>query len=361
MKRKLIRSTPSIINSTVVFFSMFLMLPWIEAAGGPSSGPAAQGDSLSITSISPNSGPVNGGTPIRVSGTDISNGATLTIKGIPGVNVVRVEDNLITAVTPAVATPGPADVTVSVNGKSATLTGGFTYTTNQTPAPPTTAQFIPYVVDDDSFRTNLILTNMTANQATVTVTFVDASGTVIGSKTYAIVGNGRIQIGNVLRDILESTAPTHKIGYLQVESNQTLTIATTPIDNSTNSSSVVQGTRGRGTHLLLPSSASVGVFKTTLTLVNDDKSQNEIEIKLRGDDGTTTVIKSVELAPYGFFHVEDIHGFLGVSGKVGAIELRSSGSVPAHFVAVSKVYAPLTTQSGSAGTVSSFFIAEPIQ
>jgi len=361
MKRKRIRSTSTIIISTVVFINIFLMLPWIEAAGGQPPGPAAQGDSLSITSVSPNSGPVTGGTPIRVSGTDISNGATLTIKGVAAVNVVRVEDTLITGVTPAVATPGPADVTVTLeNGKIATLTGGFTYTTNQTPAPPTSAQFIPYVVDDDSFRTNLILTNMTANQATVTVTFVDASGTVIGSKDYTIVGNGRIQLSNVLRDILESTVPTHKTGYLQVESTQSLSMATTPIDNSTNSSSVVQGTRGRGTHLLLPSSTSVGAFKTTLTMVNDDKSQNEIEIKLRDDSGTTRVIKSVSLAPYGFFHVEDVHSFLGVSGAVGAIELRSSGSNPAHFVAVSKVYAPLTTQSGSAGTVSAFFFAEPI-
>ena len=362
MKRKPSRSTSPIIMSTVLFLSLFLMLPWIEAGGSHTAGPAAQGDSLSITGISPNSGPVTGGTPIRVSGTDISNDATLTIKGIAAVNVVRVEDNLITAVTPAVATPGPADVIVSVpNGKSVTLTGGFTYTTNQTPAPPTTAQFIPYVVDDDSFRTNLILTNMTTNQATVTVTFVDASGTVIGSKTYTIVGNGRIQLGNVLRDILESTAPTHKTGYLQVESTQSLSMATTPIDNSTNSSSVVQGTRGRGTHLLLPTSTSIGAFRTTLTLVNDDKSQNEIEIKLRDDSGTTRVIKTVALAPYGFFHVEDIHGFLGVNGAVGAIELRSSGANVAHFVAVSKVYAPLTTQSGSVGTTSSFFFAEPIQ
>ena len=113
--------------------------------------------------------------------------------------------------------------------------------------------------------------------------------------------------------------------------------------------------------MLLPTSTSVGAFKTTLTLVNDDQTQNEIEIKLRDDNGTTRIIKTVALAPYGFFHVEDVHGFLGVNGTVGAIELRSSNSNPAHFVAVSKVYAPITTQAGSAGTVSSFFFAEPIE
>ena len=88
-------------------------------------------------------------------------------------------------------------------------------------------------------------------------------------------------------------------------------------------------------------------------------------MKSRSNYATTVerprVIKKVVLAPYGFFHVEDIHGFLGVNGAVGAIELRSSGANVAHFVAVSKVYAPLTTQSGSVGTTSSFFFAEPIE
>jgi IPT/TIG domain len=354
--------TKSTLMQSVAILSLALLVTSWAGAENRVTGAAAEGDSLSITGISPNSGPVNGGTPIRVSGTDFSNGATLSIGGVAAVSVVRVEDNLITAVTPAVGTPGAADVVVTVpNGKSATLKGGFVYTSNAPPAPTTSAQFLPFVVDDDNFRTNLILTNRSASPATVTVNFIDHSGTVIGSKTYTIAGNGRLQQGNILRDILGSLVPTKKSGYLQVESTQPLSVATTPIDNSTNSSSVVQGARGRGHRLLLPTSTSIGVFRTTLTLVNDDKFQNEVEIKLRGDDGSAQVIKKVALAPYGFFHVEDIHAFLGVTGAVGALELKSSGATPGHFVAVSKVYAPLTTQSGSSGTVSSFFTAEPLE
>ena len=350
-----------IIMRTVAILQLVLMTAAIAGAGNRWTRTAAEGDSLSIIGISPNSGPVNGGTPIRVAGTDFSNGATLSIGGVAAVSVVRVEDNLITAVTPAVGTPGPADVVVTVNGKSATLRGGFVYTSNVPPAPTTSAQFIPFVIDNDDFRTNLILTNRSSSPATVTVSFIDASGTVIGSKTYTIPGNGRLQLGNILRDILGSTLPTGKTGYLQVESTQPLSVATTPIDNSTNSSSVVQGSRGRSHRLLLPTSTSIGAFRTTLTLVNDDKFQNEVEIKLRGDDGSSQISKRVALAPYGFFHVEDVHAFLGVTGVVGAIELKSMNVTPGQFVAVSKVYAPLTTQSGSSGTVSSFFIAEPME
>jgi hypothetical protein len=353
----------TVVSKAVAIINMILVFVIVEGAGsGLTKATSGDDSSLSITAVSPSSGPVTGGTPIRITGTDFSSGATATIGGIAAVNVVRVEDNLITAVTPAVSSPGAVDIVVTVpDGKSATLKGGFTYTTNLPPTPTTSAQFIPFVIDDDEFRTNLILTNMSAIQVTVTVSFIDGSGTVLGSKTYTIAGNGRIQQGNILRDILESAVPTGKTGYLQVESAQPLSVATTPIDNSTNSSSVVQGTRGRGHHLLLPTSTSVGAFRTTLTIVNDDKAQNEIEIKLRGDDGSTQVIKKIALAPYGFFHVEDIHGFLGVNGTVGAIELKSDGALPGQFVAVSKVYAPLTTQSGSSGTVSSFFMAEPIE
>jgi len=200
------------------------------AIAGPGSGRTrtAEGDpSLSITGVSPSSGPVIGGTPVRVTGTDFSNGATLSIGGVPAVNVIRVEDNLITAVTPAVAAPGATDVVVTVpSGKSATLSGGFTYTTNAPSAPSTSAQFIPFVIDDDHFRTNLILTNRSTTAATVMVSFIDASGTVIGSKTYTIAGDGRIQQGNILRDILESSVLTGKTGYLQVESTQPLSVAT---------------------------------------------------------------------------------------------------------------------------------------
>ena len=312
MLQKLRSVRTLIIMSTGAILHLVLVT---AAIAGPGSGRTrtAEGDpSLSITGVSPSSGPVIGGTPVRVTGTDFSNGATLTIGGVPAVNVVRVEDNLITAVTPAVAAPGAADVVVTVpNGKSATLSGGFTYTTNTQSAPSTSAQFIPFVIDDDHFRTNLILTNRNTTPATVTVSFIDASGTVIGSKTYTIAGDGRIQQGNILRDILESSVPTGKIGYLQVESTQPLSVATTPIDNSTNSSSVVQGSRGRGHRLLLATSTSVGAFRSTLTIVNDDLIQNEIEIKLRGDDGTTRVVKKVSLAPYGFFHTRGSSRFSG--------------------------------------------------
>lgn len=112
MSQKYPSSKPAILHGIAVICAALLVAS-LAGAENRVSGVAAEGESLSITGISPNSGPVNGGTPVRVIGTDFSSGATLSIGGIAAVSVVRVEDNLITAVTPAVGTPGPADVAVT--------------------------------------------------------------------------------------------------------------------------------------------------------------------------------------------------------------------------------------------------------
>jgi hypothetical protein len=91
--------------------------------------------SLSISSVSPNSGPTVGGTRITVSGSNFAAGATITIGGVMALNIVVVDATTISATT-APRVGGAADVTVSLSGRGATLTGGFTYLDVQN-QPPT--------------------------------------------------------------------------------------------------------------------------------------------------------------------------------------------------------------------------------
>jgi plastocyanin len=90
---------------------------------------AAQGPQ--ITSISPNTGPTSGGTPITISGSGFQSGATVTIGGIAATNVNVSSSTTITATTPL----GPATqqlisdlVVTNPDGTKATLSGGFTWT-----------------------------------------------------------------------------------------------------------------------------------------------------------------------------------------------------------------------------------------
>jgi hypothetical protein len=89
-----------------------------------------------VSAITPNSGTVNGGTAITITGSHFSAGVTVTIGGTLAPNVNVVNSATISATTPAHAA-GTANITVTNgNGLSGTLAGGFTYTA--TPPPPAT-------------------------------------------------------------------------------------------------------------------------------------------------------------------------------------------------------------------------------
>jgi heme/copper-type cytochrome/quinol oxidase subunit 2 len=86
--------------------------------------------SPTITSVSPSTGPNNGGTAITIAGTNFVGGATVTIGGKPATSVNVVSPTTITAVTP-VAAIGATTVDVVVTNPDAsttTSTGGFHYT-----------------------------------------------------------------------------------------------------------------------------------------------------------------------------------------------------------------------------------------
>jgi PKD repeat protein len=79
--------------------------------------------------ISPTSGPLAGGTPVTITGSNFVAGPSLgvTIGSVAASSVVRVDSTHITAVTPA-GTAGAKDVVViSGDGQTAAGTGAFTY------------------------------------------------------------------------------------------------------------------------------------------------------------------------------------------------------------------------------------------
>ena len=82
----------------------------------------------SIASISPNQGPVTGGTSVTISGTGFDSGLGVLFGNRPATDVVLVSPTQIVAVTPIGDGPGPVDVTVAPeNSNPCTSRGGFTY------------------------------------------------------------------------------------------------------------------------------------------------------------------------------------------------------------------------------------------
>jgi hypothetical protein len=113
---------------------------WVHAGSACGQYSAQTNSSFSVanpthtTAITPNAGPMAGGTPVTITGTDFRSGATVTIGGAAATSVTVVSSTQITAMTPAHAC-GTVDVVVTDPGdQGGTLSGGFFYTS---PQPPT--------------------------------------------------------------------------------------------------------------------------------------------------------------------------------------------------------------------------------
>ncbi len=93
--------------------------------------------SISVTGISPNTGPIGGGQTVTITGTNFTTTAetTLTIGGAPAADVVVQNSTTIEARTPAGAV-GAADVVVTNSIGTGTLTGGYTYVAGGGTTPP---------------------------------------------------------------------------------------------------------------------------------------------------------------------------------------------------------------------------------
>ncbi len=112
---------------------------YVIDSGGTSS--ANPGDdytyvSLTVSSVSPASGSVNGGTPIRITGTGFVPGATVEIAqgngvgptAIPASKVVVVSPTEITATTGGSAKPGTWNLFVTESGAASSANPGDDYT-----------------------------------------------------------------------------------------------------------------------------------------------------------------------------------------------------------------------------------------
>lgn len=107
-----------------------VVTPDIQGATGVCMSQQSSGPS--VAAVTPNHGPIAGGTPVTISGSNFQNGATVTIGGAAATGVVVVNASTITATTAAHAT-GAVDVVVTSGGTPATLAGSYFY------APPAAA------------------------------------------------------------------------------------------------------------------------------------------------------------------------------------------------------------------------------
>ena len=190
-----------------------------------------------VSSVSPNSGAVAGGTAVTITGTNYAAGATVKFGATAATNVVVVSGTSITATTPA----GSGAVTVTVtnsNGQSGSLTNGFTYAAAPTvssvsPNSGTTAGGTAVTITGTNYAagatvkfgataaTNVVVVSSTsitattpagtAGAVTVTVTVGGQSGSLASGFTYVITA-GITAPGNFAGALMGTSAPTYVAG-----------------------------------------------------------------------------------------------------------------------------------------------------
>jgi hypothetical protein len=98
-----------------------------SSSGGLNTGSSSGGGQLKLTSITPNSGPLAGGTKVAIVGSGFGSGIDITFGGVAATSISLVSSAQLTAVTPPSMQPGPTDVVASFNGQTVSLAGGFSY------------------------------------------------------------------------------------------------------------------------------------------------------------------------------------------------------------------------------------------
>ena len=158
----------------------------------PSSNPAP-----TVTSITPNSGNINGGTAVTVTGTGFLAGATLSVGGTPATGVTLVSSTSITAVTPAHAAGAVNVMVTNTDTQSGTLNSGYTYST---------ANSAPTV------------TSISPNSGTInggTAVTIRGTGFLAGA-TVKLGGTSATGVSVVNSTTIAATTPAHAAGATSV-------------------------------------------------------------------------------------------------------------------------------------------------
>ena len=116
-------------NSATATLGAYGSQNWVMQMVALKAGSGGGGTAPAVSTISPSSGTINGGTAVTITGTNFVAGATVSFGGTAASNVTVVSSTSITATTPAHAA-GAVNVVVTDSNGTGTLSNGFTYTTS---------------------------------------------------------------------------------------------------------------------------------------------------------------------------------------------------------------------------------------
>ncbi len=191
-------------------------------------------------------------------------------------------------------------------------------------------QIIPHLVESSSVRTNLGINNWSGQIANLTLHFINDAGTELARFNSQVMPNGLNQINyNTLLQIVKPGLDGTIECYVRIESDRPVIAWASQIENSTNDPGFAIGRSGGGIHLLVPSAANTATWTSSLVVVNPNNDIASIEITARDFNGNILGQSSgLSIPAAGFFHMENILAFLGVTDNFGPIEITALKTTP---------------------------------
>jgi hypothetical protein len=269
-------------------------------------------------------------------------------QGLPGVNGPVVISSDLTAFTDSTGTGTitrilslPTDDTTLATLKAIVANPGGFYVNMHTSINPGGAirgqladanQFttIPYSVDNETFRSNLGIQNLTNLPGRVLVKLYGPDGDVYEQSVY-MPARGFAEVNRVNPTLGNEEG----VGTIRLEADQHIEAFVSIIENTNDFPSVVP-LAPPGVDLTIASTTNFVRFKSSLVIFNPGPEQANVEIISRDVNGNVKGQKAITIEALGFYNDQDILTTLGLSDAYGPLEVRSTNKQP--VCAVSRVY-----------------------
>ncbi len=217
--------------------------------------------SPTLSSASPNAGVKTGGTPVTLTGTNLTGTTSVTFGGLSAGNVVVVSDTEVTVVTPAYNQDGAVDIILTTPVGTATLHNGYTYGTA-----PTITSLSP--AQGPVTAGNAVTING-ANLAGAThVTFGGTSATIVSTTSSSVSVLAPSGSGTV--DVVVTTPygiATASGAYTYVPAPTITSLSSTQGPTAGGSSVIITGTNLQYTSSVKFANAQATIVSTTDTTV----------------------------------------------------------------------------------------------
>jgi hypothetical protein len=189
---------------------------------------------------------------------------------------------------------------------------------------------IPYSIDNETFRSNLGLQNLTNLPGHVLVRLFGKDGDVYEQSVY-VPARGFVQINR----INPTLGNEEEEGAIKLDPDQHIEAFVSMIEN-TNDFPAVIPLVPKGIHLVIASATNLVRFRSSLVILNEGSTEAQVDIISRDVGGNVKGQKTITISANAFYSDQDILTTLGLSNAYGPMEIRSINKQP--LSAVSRVY-----------------------